>query len=35
MQQRIAIVMSVNGQPFEGTASVRKLLSDFLREDVT
>ena len=34
MQQRIAIVMSVNGQPFEGTASARKLLSDFLREDV-
>jgi carbon-monoxide dehydrogenase small subunit len=34
MEQRLAIRLTVNRQPFEGTAPVRKLLSDYLREDV-
>src|SRR5919199_1519392 len=33
MPQRLSIRMTINGQPFEGTVSPRKLLSDFLRED--
>jgi aerobic-type carbon monoxide dehydrogenase small subunit (CoxS/CutS family) len=33
MAQRLSIRMTINGQPFEGTVSSRKLLSDFLRED--
>jgi carbon-monoxide dehydrogenase small subunit len=34
MAQRIAIHLIVNGQSVEGTVPARKLLSDFLREDV-
>jgi len=34
MAQRIAIHLTVNDQPVEGTVAARKLLSDFLREDV-
>jgi len=34
MPQQFAISLTINGQPFEGTVSARKLLSDFLREDV-
>jgi len=34
MAQRIAIHLTVNDQPVEGTVPARKLLSDFLREDV-
>lgn len=34
MPQQLAISRTINGQRFEGTVSPRKLLSDFLREDV-
>jgi carbon-monoxide dehydrogenase small subunit len=34
MPQRLTLRMTINGQPFEGTASPRLLLSDFLRETV-
>ena len=34
MEQRIAIRLTVNGELFEGTAPPRKLLTDFLRDDV-
>jgi aerobic-type carbon monoxide dehydrogenase small subunit (CoxS/CutS family) len=34
MPQQLAIHLTVNGQPFEGTVSPRMLLSDFLREAV-
>jgi carbon-monoxide dehydrogenase small subunit len=34
MAQRLAINVTVNGQRFEGEAPSRKLLSDFLKEDV-
>lgn len=34
MPQQLAISLTINGQRFEGTVSPRKLLSDFLREDV-
>ena len=34
MEQQLPVRLTVNGQPFEGTAPVRKLLSDYLREDV-
>jgi carbon-monoxide dehydrogenase small subunit len=32
-EQRLPIRLIVNGQPFEGTAPVRKLLSDYLRDE--
>ena len=34
MAQPLAIRLTVNGEPFEGAAPPRKLLSDFLRDDV-
>ena len=34
MPQQLAIHMTINGQRFEATVPPRKLLSDFLREDV-
>jgi aerobic-type carbon monoxide dehydrogenase small subunit (CoxS/CutS family) len=34
MPQQLAICVTVNGQPVEGTVSPRLLLSDFLRDDV-
>ena len=34
MPQQLAITMKVNGRSFEGTVTPRKLLSDFLRDDV-
>jgi len=34
MPQQLAIRMTINGQRFEATVPPRKLLSDFLREDV-
>jgi aerobic carbon-monoxide dehydrogenase small subunit len=34
MPQQLAIRLTINGQPFEGTVSPRLLLSDFLREHV-
>jgi aerobic-type carbon monoxide dehydrogenase small subunit (CoxS/CutS family) len=34
MPQQLAIRLTINGQPFEGTISPRLLLSDFLRENV-
>ncbi len=33
MPQRLAVRMTINGKPFEGTVSPRMLLSDFLREN--
>ena len=34
MEQRLATRLMVNGTAFEGTAPARKLLSDFIRDDV-
>ena len=34
MPQQLAVRLTVNGQPFEGTVPPRLLLSDFLRDDV-
>jgi len=34
MQSPLPVSLTVNGLPFDGTAPPRKLLSDFLREDV-
>ena len=34
MQPRLAISMNVNGQPVDGVVPSRKLLSDFLKDDV-
>jgi aerobic carbon-monoxide dehydrogenase small subunit len=34
MPQQVAIRLTINGQPFEGTVSPRLLLSDFLRDNV-
>ncbi len=34
MQASIPVSLTVNGRPFDGAASPRKLLSDFLRDDV-
>ena len=34
IDQRLAIRLTVNGEAFEGAAPPRKLLSDFLRDDV-
>ena len=34
MQSPLPVSLTVNGLPFDGSAPPRKLLSDFLREDV-